>query len=730
VTFPAYAYIPGHWPHPTRDTDGHSFGRGELAPLRLDPRAWRANATFTRGLELFDAGYYWEAHEAWEALWVGCDREGPTADLLSGLIKIAAAGIKIRQGNASAAARLATRATESLQRAEAAGGSATMAGLSFSRLQVLARQAENAHGRPSSGGEPVVVVFDGGLGPEVDGDSVRPVVAGTSSLALTLDYHRRTKHRPFRFASSLGYMDWATQPDPFRRFTGAPQVPLRLTPVGAEPRFEAISRLGRLDSEPLTASTVARLFQDALSLSAWKEGGGNRWALRVNPSSGNLHPTEGYLIAGPIVGLGECAAVYHYNAHDHVLERRANVPSDPWIGLTSGLPEGALLIGLTSIHWREAWKYGERAFRYCQHDVGHALAAIAIAAAGLGWDARLAEGVVDEALAALLGIDRQHGPEAEHPDCLIVVLPGGTPPARAQSLHLDATLTAAMRSLSWLGSPNELSSDHHDWPAIGAVAAATLKSRPPTAELWGAWRRPNDSLEPGDSTLPLRQVIHQRRSAVALDGRTGITRDAFFQILLKTVPGAGQVPFTALPWRPRVDLLLFVHRIRGIPPGLYVLVRDPGRVGALRNAMDSTFDWRRPQGCPDSLQLFLLELGDARRAARQTSCDQAIASDGVFAVAMLAEYLEPLQTYGPWFYRRLHWEAGVIGQVLYLEAEATGIRGTGIGCFFDDLSHGSFGLESEQFQVLYHFTLGGAVDDTRLSVHPPYEHLDDREIGD
>jgi hypothetical protein len=88
------------------------------------------------------------------------------------------------------------------------------------------------------------------------------------------------------------------------------------------------------------------------------------------------------------------------------------------------------------------------------------------------------------------------------------------------------------------------------------------------------------------------------------------------------------------------------------------------------------------------LPLFFLQEGDARRAAQQTSCDQEIAADGVFAAAMLTEYRASLDAFGPWFYRRLYWETGVIGQVLYLEAEASGIRSTGIGCFFDDLTPG------------------------------------------
>ena len=74
--------------------------------------------------------------------------------------------------------------------------------------------------------------------------------------------------------------------------------------------------------------------------------------------------------------------------------------------LAAPLPKGSVLVGLTSIHWREAWKYGERAFRYCNPDVGHAIGAMAFAAAALGWEARLIETMPDAQLALLLGRGR------------------------------------------------------------------------------------------------------------------------------------------------------------------------------------------------------------------------------------------------------------------------------------------------------------------------------------
>jgi SagB-type dehydrogenase family enzyme len=128
-------------------------------------------------------------------------------------------------------------------------------------------------------------------------------------------YHDRTKHHPQRYALGPGGLDWATQPNPF---------------------------------------------------------------LRINPYSGNLHPTEAYAVLPALEWLPGGAGVYHYAPLDHALEQRARRSQG------TNLDAIGFCVGLTSITWREAWKYGKRAFRYCQHDVGHAFAALHYAAAALG----------------------------------------------------------------------------------------------------------------------------------------------------------------------------------------------------------------------------------------------------------------------------------------------------------------------------------------------------------
>jgi SagB-type dehydrogenase family enzyme len=550
---------------------------------------------------------------------------------------------------------------------------------------------------------------------------------GAGALATTLAYHERTKHFPGRFAPALGYLDWATQPDPFRRFAGTPLLSLELVPAGEGPGYHPAFYPGNIPTRPLDRRWVSQLLHDSLALSAWKQAGGARWSLRVNPSCGNLHPTEAYLVAGPIEGLADRAAVYHYAPHEHALERRGDLSEVAWRSLAAQLPSGGVLVGLTSIYWRESWKYGERGFRYCQHDVGHAIGALAVAAAGLGWHARLLEEVADPDLARLLGVDDQEGAEAEHPECLLALVPQDAavrPIERPGGFRFPEAAREELGRTGWLGTPNRLSPDHHDWPVIDQIAAATRKLEPAPVGFWVAPSLPPTPAPLADDpALGLRKIIQQRRSAVALHGRSGITREAFFQILRKVLPAAGQIPFSSLPWRPRVDLLLFVHRVQGVGPGLYILLRDPARRETLRGLMTAGFAWTSPEGCPPELPLFLLESGDARRVAEHTSCGQEIAAAGVFAAAMLTDFRDPLETWGPWFYPRLFWETGVVGQQLYLEAEASGIRGTGIGCFFDDMTHRTFELADGRFQVLYHFIMGDPLEDARIQTVPPYQHL-------
>jgi SagB-type dehydrogenase family enzyme len=536
---------------------------------------------------------------------------------------------------------------------------------------------------------------------------------------IALPYHDRTKHHFGRFARSPGYLDWATQPDPFRRYQGAPLVELPRSPRAGDVAYAALFD-GSVQPAPVDLDSIGEFLRCSMGLSAWKQYASSRWALRVNPSSGNLHPTEAYVVHG--------AGVFHYAPREHALEQRCVLADGAW-GQVVDAPQRAFLVGLTSIHWREAWKYGERAFRYCQHDVGHALCAMRFAAAMLGWRLILLSEWGSADAARLLGIDRDEDyrdAERETGDCLAIV----GPDVSASLAPEPSMLATVAGGSAWTGVANRLSRGHVKWDVIDEVTAAT---RCESAAVRSATVAPSyprtfapDTPAPSQHhTLAphqprARSVILSRRSAVEFDGTSSLSRHVFLSMLQRLRPGSP--PWDALDWSPHVHLVLFVHRVDGLLPGVYAFLRDDGAQAGWRVAMREEFLWE-PVAAEDSTEpngLFLLVPADARSTAMRLSCDQAIAADGFFSLAMVARLEESLTERGEPFYPRLFWECGVIGQVLYLEAEAAGGRGTGIGCFYDDPVHELLGLAGHRWQSLYHFSMGVPVEDTRLTTEPGY----------
>lgn len=285
-------------------------------------------------------------------------------------------------------------------------------------------------------------------------------MTGTAELETVLRYHERTKHHFNRFAAGPGRLDWANQPDPFRRYAGAPLTALPLLAADVSPAYDDLFTPGAVRAAPLTLGTLSRLLEYSLALSAWKQAGATRWALRVNPSSGNLHPTEGYAFVGGIPELG-APGLFHYAPREHGLERRADC----------GFIPDTVVVGLSSVYWREAWKYGERAWRYCQHDAGHAIGALRFAAAALGWSARVLDEVADETIEALLGLDRDadfDGAERESAELLMAIGPG--------ELATNTVEVEELRAQRWYGKANRLSVDDPiAYEAIDDVAAASRK---------------------------------------------------------------------------------------------------------------------------------------------------------------------------------------------------------------------------------------------------------------
>lgn len=527
----------------------------------------------------------------------------------------------------------------------------------------------------------------------------------SQSLAQILDYHERSKHKLERYAAGPDTLDWDAQPNPFREYSSVAHIQLPLHADNLSTSFNELHVPGAITPLPITLESIASLMELAFGLSAWKVYGPDRWAVRCNPSSGNLHPTEAYIVCQNIPKFED--GVYHYLSREHQLEQRGK--------LTASTDTTAkLFVGLSTINWREAWKYGERAFRYCQLDAGHAIGALRYAAATLGWNLNIVDSCSQQQLAQWLGLDRDEDfedAEREEAELLMEITTGQPVDASAPSSFFSSAQTR------WHGQANLL--DAHPmyrWPVIDEVTLASRKFFPSVATAQPARIYP--ARERNYASTKAATLIRQRRSAQHYDAKFIQDAASFYRMLDALLPRA-TAPWDVWQQTSRVHPVLFIHRVAGLEPGIYVLPRSKSAQQQMQAEMRKDFIWRKPSDCPEHLPLFLLAETNLGKAAKIMNCHQAIAGDSAFMLAMLTEFEAPLKS-ASWYYRQLYWEAGLLGQVLYLEAEAESLRGTGIGCFFDEVCHELLGLQGKSFQSLYHFTVGRPLIDERIVNLPPY----------
>jgi len=585
-----------------------------------------------------------------------------------------------------------------------------------------------------------------------------------SKIERVLEYHQRTKHKPNKYASGPEFLDWELQPNPYRIFDEIEKIPLPLDLSSVNTTYNALysqtyksknsiqkntfrgdtvhvnkkidEKIKDLEPHSINIDSLGILLGLSMGLSAHKEYMGDRWSLRCNPSSGNLHPTEAYLISQSINGLKD--GVYHYLSESHSLQHRMISENK-----SQNRETPLLLLALSSISWREAWKYGERAFRYCHLDVGHALAAINYAAACLGWEVKILNSWSSNNIARVCGFDRTEdygAAEIENADLILSITRCDE---SAGNYQPESILEWATNGF-WQGKANIL--DKHPiyyWPIITQMEETTeieatieifnSKSSEQFANYPQLPQLPVLSLETENnrSEVQTKRLIYRRRSAQHFDKQSIIGITEFYALVDKCLYRPDTIPWNALSNAEPMIMIFFIHRVNRLNPGMYILSNNVGnssedntqQINRLKRTLNDEFVWTKPKNCPDQLPFYLLSEGNTEKLAKGLSCHQAIASDGAFSVAMIFEFENVIKKH-PMNYRKLHWQAGLLGHLLYLEAENLELQGTGIGCFFDDSIHALLGIESMEYQVLYNFTVGGAFNDQRISTLPPYDHLD------
>src|SRR4051794_23073538 len=488
------------------------------------------------------------------------------------------------------------------------------------------------------------------------------------------DYHDSTKHTVESLQVRTPGLDWANMPYPFRHYEGVPVLDLPADPPPPEiPTLPLLA--GALGNTAATdgPTFLSQLLFYSASISASKRvpSTGYRYALRVNPSSGNLHPTEFHFFTQ---GLKDWPnGLYHYRPSSHMAEQRA---LGNWGAALTGISAPIVFV-LTSIPWREEWKYGDRAYRYCLHDIGHAWQALSLAAQALGCNTVALGSFREDEV-----IDACRPNEDEWP-MLVITCHGSSIPIADQE----------KREPAWFGGdPNRLSERVGQYPLVDAMHEATkLRSRrdTPTSAREEFPRRTGaiKLSAPATSARGFGETVRMRRSA--LDFRGGLQSISFAQLsaLLHAAAQPLSSDFSGISF---IQLYIYVHRVDGLPPGVYRF-------------------W------PSHAELEKYIDGDQRVAAAGLSLGQQLAGNACVAFSMIGDLDRAASLYGDRGYRYVHFEAGAIGHRLYLAAEALGLGATGIGAFYDDEVHRYLNLQPDQGQVVYHFAIGYPVPDTRVS---------------
>ncbi|GAA0345681.1 SagB family peptide dehydrogenase [Actinoallomurus spadix] len=516
---------------------------------------------------------------------------------------------------------------------------------------------------------------------------------------LTRLYHEATgfgSGRPPR-PSVPGFVpsDPENRPVPFKRYPEAPirALPMDLSPGGA-PAVAALSGRVPPEREGVDLELLTRLLFLSTGITRWAMVREQSVWFRTAPSAGNRHPLEVYVAAGAVGGLDP--GLYHFAPDVFALEELSAGDHRPALADAAAAPEAAaepLVLILTGVPWRTAWRYGERGWRHVYWDAGTMLANLLTVAEAYGVRARVLLGFADSALCHRLGIDGI----AEFPIAVVTVggpgepatagSPGAAGVARSVGSPDVAGVTGVAGSLGVTGAAGGRPPPPHlvaNPPARAPLELPLITEVQRVGELVtagqvAAWRAAapagphTDAVEP-PAPVPAPTSTPTRDEPIdALLLRRGSTRrmrpDFVPAELLEWGMAVATRPLPADALPAGTTLLshrLTVHAVHGVESGLYDW--SGGRAEPYRAASEAA----------------------VRRLSRYLCRDQALGGDAAFTDYLFADLDQVLGVYGDRGYRVAQLEAGVAAGRLQLAAFALGYGGTGL-TFTDDDVAAAFG---------------------------------------
>ncbi|MDE3137546.1 MAG: SagB/ThcOx family dehydrogenase [Acidobacteriota bacterium] len=515
----------------------------------------------------------------------------------------------------------------------------------------------------------------------------------------TRRYHDSTSHSYWSVRSGGRELDWPNYPRPFKIYPQLDPIPLprEFPPTNLPALHPAITNAatsvqrepgilsGAKDPEATstahpsrpTLSELASLLYHAAGVTRRRAWPGGEIYFRAAACTGALYEIELYLVTGDLDALP--AGIYHFSPADFALRR---LREGDWRGVVAAataaepaISHAPVSIIATGIYWRNAWKYGARAYRHFGWDNGTIHANLLAMAAAHHVPACLVLGFEDEPINRLLGLDTE-----KEVALSILALGSGDPPVPAAPVEIPPLHLETVRY-----SPEEV-----DFPEMRAMHSSTFLTSQTEVTVWRVASMPETPpvAQPllaaaGKITIPLpmppqaqidsqdaghrSRVMGHEDSLETVITRRGSSRrftqqpitlaqlSAALEFATRPIPADFLAPGERLN-----DLYIIANAVEGIDPGSYFFSRDP-------------------------FGLELLKSGMFREEARYLGLEQALAGDAAAAIFFLADLDAILGRYGNRGYRAAQLEAGILGGRLYLASYAQHLGATGLTFYDDDV---------------------------------------------
>ncbi len=501
--------------------------------------------------------------------------------------------------------------------------------------------------------------------------------------SIAQHYHERTKYDPETIKAKSKGLDWSRQPVPFKDYKIGSSFDLK-------PYIQETPDVFAKKPDAQWWQRLSRLLFCSYGLTAKMPSMGNTVYLRAAPSAGGLYPTEVYLISRgtPLLPPG----LYNYQCRTHSLMHYWE--SDVWQKLQEAcfwhpsLESTQIALAITTVFYRSAWRYEDRAYRRIFLDTGHLLGNIELASAVTSYRPHLIGGFVDEAVNELLYIDSQvEGASAVLPLADLLDIKQNLPTGRTtlpSATETDYPRIPDGELLSYFHFRTQIqpgTSGNLNLPEVRQEKSIEDKFNFPFCQKISTITKPIDW---GEKLEGLEVTILKRRSTRAYRGED-LTFDELKALIDFTYQPQNYID-QGLDSSPDyfdlnlIQTFIAVSGIKGLDTGCYYYA-------------------------PKAQELRQVRFKNFRRDLHFLCLGQDLGRDAAAVLFHTADLKSAVAQYGDRVYRYLHMDAGHLGQRLNLAAIRLNLGVSGIGGFFDDQVNEVLGIPTDE-AVLYITTLG------------------------